>query len=118
MAISAVTIADCTLNGSVAITKDAFDTTEGHEIDVSDYKSEKLVVLIETTNTETADFNIKAGVGAQSVIGDLTVTRAAEGIVALDLETARFKNADGKILIDITTGGTPVAGSIMAIAKS
>ena len=117
MARSAVTISTCTLNASNTVTQDAVDIASNHVIDVGDYKGEKLLVLIETTNTKSGLFAFKAGVGPQSVLGDLEVTKAAEGLFAFDLETARFKDADGYILIDVTSTAT-VTGKISCIAKS
>jgi len=117
MARSAVTIASCTLNASTAITKDAIDIANDHEIDISSVKDEKLAIFIETLDTKAATFTIKAGTGPQSSLGDLTVTTGAAGLKVLDLESARFKDADGLILIDVvsTAGAT---GNIYAIAKS
>jgi hypothetical protein len=117
MARSAVTIAQAVLNTGVAITKDAFDIANDHSIDINDYKDSKLAIFIETLDTEPATFTVKAGTGPQSSLGDLTIATNAAGLRVLDVESARFKDDDGLILIDIvsTDGAT---GNIYAIAKA
>ena len=116
MARSAVTICEMTRDASNVVTKDAIDIANDHEIDISTVQDEDLVVFIETLDTKAAVFTVKAGVGPRSIIGALTITTGAAGLKALDLESARFKDADGKILIDIasTAGAT---GNIYAVKK-
>jgi hypothetical protein len=117
MARSAVTIAQAVINTGVAITKDAIDIANDHEIDIKSFKDSKLALFIETLDTKAAVFTVKKGTGPQSILGDLTITTGAAGLRVLDVESARFKDADGKILIDIvsTAGAT---GNIYAIAKA
>jgi hypothetical protein len=117
MARSAVTIAQATLNSAVAITKDAFDIANDHEIDIKSFKDSKLALFIETLDTKAATFTVKAGNGPQSSLGDLTITTGAAGLRVIDIESARFKGSDGLVLIDIvsTAGAT---GNIYAIAKA
>ena len=116
MARSAVTIASLNRNASNAVTKDAFDITDGHSIDISAVQDEDLVLLIETLDTKAATFEIKAGTGILSSQGDLSISTAAAGLIALDLESARFKGATGLILIDITSTAA-ATGNILAIKK-
>lgn len=116
MARSAVTICEMTRNASNAVTKDAFDIANEHEIDISSVQDEDITVFIETLDTKAATFDIKAGVGPLSILGDLQIVTGAAGLKALDLESARFKDADGKILINITsTAGA--TGNIYAVKK-
>lgn len=116
MSRSEVTICECTRNASNAVTKDEFDIAEGHSIDVSEVQDEDLVLLIETSDTKAATFTVKAGTGVLSSQGDLSISTAAAGLIALDLESARFKGATGLILIDITSAAE-AAGNIAAIKK-
>ena len=115
MARSAVTVASASINAATAITKDAFDISNGHSIDVENVKDERLRVFIETSDTNAAVFSIKAGDFSGNGVGDLTLSTAAAATNVFELETARFKDSDELILIDIasTAGAT---GNIYAIA--
>ena len=117
MARSAVTIASPSRNSSATtITKDAFDIANGHSIDISSVQDEDLTIFIETSDTTAATFTVNAGNGILSNQGDLTATTGAAQTIALDLESARFKDADGLITIDInSTGGA--TGNIYAVKK-
>jgi len=113
MARSAVTVATmATYQTGATITKDAIDATNNHEIDVSAIEDNKLVVFIETAAATATDFVFKAGAYSDASIGDLTISTAAAGTVSVCLETARFKDADGKILLDISSGS---AGNVYAV---
>ena len=114
MARSAVTVTTPVINAGTAITKDAFDIANDHSIDVSSVKNERLRIFIENSDTNAAVFTIKSGDYSSSSLGDLSITTAAVGLQVLDVETARFKDSDGLILIDIASvaGAT---GNIYAI---
>ena len=114
MARSAVTVASAVLNASTAITKDAFDIANGHSIDVSDVNTTKLTVYIETLDTKAADFSVKAGDGQAAGIGDLEVSTGAAGLKVITLDSARFKDSDGLILIDIVSSAG-ATGNIWAV---
>jgi hypothetical protein len=113
MARSAVTVATCSLNGAVAITKDAIDATNDHSIDVSGVKDQNLRIFIETTSTDATTFEVKAGDFSLASVGDLSVSTAAAATNVIQIESARFKDNDELILIDVTGSAT---GNIYAIA--
>jgi len=115
MARSAVTVATmATYQASSKITKDAFDITNNHSIDVSSVEDNKLVIFIESASTKAATFEIKAGDYSDSSLGDLTIEEAAIGTTSVCIETARFKDSDGLVLIDLTsTAGA--TGNIYAV---
>jgi hypothetical protein len=115
MARSAVTVATMAAYQTTAsITKDAYDIANDHEIDVSSIEDNKLVLFIEASDTKAATIEVKAGDYADASIGDLTITTAATGTTCVSLETARFKDSDGKILIDITSAAG-ATGNIYAV---
>ena len=115
MARTAVTVNSLTRDVSNTVTKQAFDIANDHSIDVTAVQDEDLAVFIEVTNTVAGTFTVKKGVGARAIIGDLAITTGAATLRCLDLETARFKDNEGKILIDITSTG--VTGNIYVIKK-
>jgi hypothetical protein len=113
MARSAVTVASLTAyNSASAITKDALDATNEHSIDVENVKTSNLAVFIETSTTDALSVAVKAGDFSDNGIGDLTVTSAAAQTQVMVLESARFKDNDELILIDVTGTG---AGYIYAV---
>jgi hypothetical protein len=114
MARSAVTVMATPYNAATVITADAIDISNDHEIAINEVKDEKLTVLIQTLDTKAATFTFKAGIGQSAGQGDLVVSTAAAGLRAVCLESARFKDANGDILIDIvsTAGAT---GNIYAL---
>ena len=115
MARSAITVATMAAYQTTAsITKDAYDIANDHEIDVSAIEDNKLILFIEAADTEAATFEIKAGDYSDASIGDLTISTAAVGTTSVCLETARFKDSDGKILIDITSAAG-ATGNIYAV---
>jgi hypothetical protein len=115
MARSAVTVATASLNGSATITKDAIDITNDHSIDVSDIKDQNLRIFIETTSTAAAIFSVKAGDFSGASVGDLDISTADSATRVVQIESARFKDSDELVLIDIaSTAG--VTGNIYAIA--
>ena len=113
MARSAVTITELTQNADNTLTADAFDSSNNHSIDVSDVSCVDLKVIIETLDTVAAQFDIKAGDGQAADQGDLTISTVAAGKHTLSLDSARFKDNDGLILIDITSTGA--TGNIYAL---
>lgn len=115
MARSAVTVCSLTTwNSEATITKDAIDISNDHSIDVSNVKDKNLTVFIETTSSAAAVFTIKAGDFSSASQGDKTISTSSSATVVIQLETARFKDSDGLILIDIeSTAG--VTGNIYAV---
>lgn len=112
MAISVITPCKPAINAVATVTKDALDGTDGHSIDVDGISSEQLTVFIEMDTTVAHTIAFKAGDFEDAVKGDLSVALAAVGTTAVTIETARFKDEDSLILIDVTSTG--VSGNIYA----
>lgn len=101
-----------TYNTSGAVTADGVELTDGNYLDLADINSNKLLVVFHGAGASmTATFN--AGTYSDSAIGDLVVTVGATAVVAIVVESARFKDADGYITIDCA--GTSATGTIEAI---
>lgn len=114
MARSAITVGSLSLNAASNITKDAMDVSNDHQIDVSNIPTGDLVILIETDAGTKGTLTVKAGDYAQASIGDLAITLGASNVKAITVDSARFKDSDGLILIDLATTGT-LTGYISAI---
>lgn len=111
---SAITVATLSAyNSEGTVTKDAIDATNDHEIDVSGVKDGNLLIFIETTNTEAGTFEIKAGDFSGASVGDVSITTGSALTQVIQVESARFKDSDEKILIDVT--GASVTGNIYAV---
>jgi len=72
-------------------------------IDYAGRSDENVVVVIENTDGVNAcRVKFSAGVGANAVLGDLDVDIAASALGAVGvLPSSRFKNADGKIDVQV-----------------
>lgn len=93
-------------NSASAVTKDAFDATNNHSIDVENVKTSNLAVFIETSTTDAMTFAVKAGDFSNNGQGDLSITSASAQTQTVVLESSRFKDSDELILIDVTGTGT------------
>jgi len=116
MARSEVIVSDMDRNADNAVTKDAYDIANGHYIDINDVQDEDLTIFIEASDTKAATIVVKSGDQYASIAGDLEITTGAAGLHCLELESARFKDNDGYILIDITSAAG-AAGNIFATKK-
>lgn len=105
MARSQVSIANPKFQTVASVTADAFDLTNDHYLDVSDVSDERLAIRFEGSTVE-ATATIKSGDWPQGTQGDLEVTIGATDIKTITLETARFKDNDGYILIDLASTGS------------
>ena len=112
MARSVITPGAPAINASAVLTKDAIDAVNDHEIDISNISSDKIILSLENTNTVLHTYTILAGNGSESVQGDLVITSSAIQTQNVALESARFKQADGNIYIDVVSA-TPL-GNIYA----
>ena len=113
MARSEVSIASLTAyNTAGTVTADAVDVTAEHFINIKNYKDEKLLIRLYGGSGAGFTATIKAGVYPAGAIGDLSVAVAATAIKIICLESARFKNSDGYILIDAASTGTATAATI------
>lgn len=101
-----------TFNTAGAITADAVDLTNNHYLDVNDMQARKVLVTFHGSTAEmTATF--KAGDFSDAGQGDLVVTVGATAIVPIVVESSRFKDSDGYILIDVAGAGAN--GTIEAV---
>lgn len=106
----AITASDCTRNGSVAVTLN--DATASQTVDFSDKPDERIVLLVENTNTKddtTATITVSKGDFLSSNLGDLAVTVAKGATVAIGpLESVRFKNSASEVTVGVavTNSGT------------
>jgi hypothetical protein len=114
MARSAVTVSEMLLfNTAYDVTADAVDLTEDHSIDVSDMNHSK--VLIRFAGATTAmTVTIKAGDFSDSTIGDLEVAVGTTDIKVIVVESSRFLQNDGTILIDTASTGAVTGATIEA----
>ena len=114
MSRSAITPTKCLLfNTKYDVTADAVDKNENHDIDVSDMNHSKLLFRIEGDTAEMT-VTFKAGDFSDSSIGDYEITVGDADIVVVCLESSRFLQDDGKILIDVASDGTVTGASIEA----
>ena len=115
MARSAVTVTKIDgYNSSNTITKDAMDATNNHSIDVDGLSDERMQIYFDVT-TAPVTIEIKSGDYEDGALGDLTITSSGVEVNVVEIETSRFKDEDGLILIDMSTTGSG-AGTIYATA--
>lgn len=115
MARSAVTVTEIDgYNSANTITKDAIDTSNNHSIDVDGLSDERIQIYFDVT-TAPVTFSIAGGDYEDADIGALTITSTSAEVNVVQLETSRFKDEDGLILIDASTTGSG-AGTIYATA--
>ena len=115
MARSAVTVADLVAyNTAYDITPDAIDLTNDHSIDITNIKSDLFIVMIENTSTLAGTITFNGGdFYSESGQGDLEVALGASEIKVISLESARFKDSDGLLTIDMASTGS-LTGRIFA----
>ena len=93
---------------------DAIVQASGSEIDVSDINTDKLIIHVKNTHGSAHDVTIKAGDYSRSSLGDYTFEVAATtGEAMVVIESARFKDAAGKINIDFDAGTTGLIGAYL-----
>lgn len=115
MARSAVTVTEIDgYNSGNVITKDAIDLTNDHSIDVAGLSDERMQVYVEVT-TAPVTVAFKAGDYEDGAVGDLSETLTPAGTYVYEIETSRFKDSDGLVLIDASSTGSG-AGNIYATA--
>lgn len=120
MARSEVSIAKLTeYQTAGAVTADAVDVTNEHFLNIEGVKDEKLLIRLYGGTGDGFTATFKAGdmpVGAAA--GDLDVAVAAAAIKVIALESARFKDDDEYILIDLASTGTATAATIEAFSHA
>lgn len=83
----------------------------GAYINAANLDTDRMILHVKNTEGTTNTLTVKAGDYSRASLGDLVVTVAAtSGEQMLHLETARFKDSDGYILIDYETGMTGLIG--------
>ena len=110
---TAVTPAQGTLDGGVTPTSTTIDSTlVTNGVVIADVNLEKLVVRVANTHSSAHAVTIRAGdslyPAVLSGLGDLAVTVAlTSGVTEFPaLQSARFEQSDGSLLIDFATGFT------------
>lgn len=101
-----------------AVTADAVDVSNNHYLDVTSIKDEKLMFRLYGGTGAGFTATFKAGDYPAGAIGDLEVEVAATAIKVICLESARFKDDDEYILIDVSTTGTATAATIEAFVHA
>lgn len=102
MARSEITVCSVTLDAENAITLDA-GTTLGHYINIASIPCEKLLIGWNMATASTATLVINSGVYSDASIGDLTLSIGSSVAESgcTQIETARYKDADGYITMDV-----------------
>ena len=84
-----------------------FTTTGGDERTLEyDGKDEKIVILINNSDANDCDVVFKAGDLFQKELGDITVTADGNKSVFVTFDSARVKDEDGEISIELKQKGT------------
>lgn len=104
---------------SVVVTPVDIDVTDDHQVDTSIPYDKIIFYLVGDTDGVTPEdytLTFKAGVGSLASLGDLSVEVLAGEFKEVTIESARFKNSDGLILIDAVFTGALVGATITAVA--
>jgi hypothetical protein len=114
MARSAVTVSKCLLyNTAYAVTADAVDLTNDHEIDGSEMAHDRLLIrFLGGTTLYTA--TIKAGDFSDASLGNLVISVDTTDTKVVCLEASRFLQSDGTIEIDLASEGAVTGATIEA----
>ena len=105
MARSAVTVSKCLLyNTAYAVTADAADLNNDHEIDAKEMVHDRLLVrFLGATTKYTA--TILAGNFSDASLGNLAFDVDTTETKVVCLEASRFLQSNGKINIDLASEG-------------
>lgn len=114
MARSAVTVTKMALfNAAYAVTADACDLANDHSIDASEMNHSKLLIRFLGATTEMTA-TILAGDFSDASLGNLAITVGVGDIKVIVLESSRFLQDDGTILIDLASSGAVTGATIEA----
>jgi hypothetical protein len=96
-----------------ALTTGAINQANGNRLtNAFDDKLDKSILVLTNSGT-TGDITVKAGVGPRSSLGDYVVSLPGSSAVRyLQLESARFKQADGSLYLEYASG---VAGTVAVV---
>ena len=114
MARSAVTVSKMlSYNTAYAVTADDADKTNGHVIDASEMKHDRLLIrFLGATAKYTA--TIVAGDFSDSSLGNLAIEVDTTDTKVVCVDSARFLQSDGKINIDLASEGAVTNATIEA----
>lgn len=102
------------VDGKAATVMTAISVSNGAYIDVSAIDTDKLVIHVKNTYAAELDVTISAGDFSLSSLGALVVPVAAStGEQLIIVESARFKDSDGYLLIDFETNMTGLIGAYL-----
>lgn len=114
--------ADTGVNSVAAGNHQAGDVSNGNYLDGSEIgKAGNLILYIKNADSGPQTVTLKAGVGGdtgpgwRSGLGDLEITAAATTgeMIAHITDTARFKQADGSIHVDVSDADVSVASFVI-----
>jgi hypothetical protein len=114
MGRSAVTVSKCLLyNTAYAVTADACDLANDHEINAKEMAHDRLLVrFLGATTKYTA--TILAGAFSDASLGNLAFDVDTTETKVVCLEASRFLQSDGKINIDLASAGAVTNATIEA----
>lgn len=113
MARTLITITAAEKNAAADITSVDVDLTNSHYLDLSDSDAAK-IALVFNGSTADMDVSILAGDFSDASLGDLDFTIGDGEKKVVAFESARFKDDDGYVLIDVSSTGS-ADGTIEAI---
>lgn len=118
MARTNVPLTNAAINSGVVVTPTALDATNNHNIP-NPKKHRNLLVRVTNSTGTTKIITFKAGAkfdqgntgtaggpAIRSALGDLAVSMATTAIIVVELESARFAQADGSINVDLAASMT------------
>lgn len=119
MATVAITPVQMGLNESGAtVTFTAItSTTDGALVDCSKVGDEKLIVLIKNNGAAAQTATLKMGNGIQGVADATTASIAAGGVMALQIESGKFKQVTGTYKGKINIIGSTTDIQVAAIVQ-
>lgn len=113
MARTALPITQGSQNAETAVVPVAADATNDMVIDAT-VATDKVIVYLAGDSTNPITYDFLAGDGSLASQGDLQVVLAATTDAIVTLESARFKDDEGNINIDVT--GTVATATMAAVA--
>lgn len=120
---SEVTPIEASINAAVEFTTSTNDplndTGENLYFDVNGVDASKLLIIVQQdtiSGSGTPGFLVKDGAHySGGTVGDLEVATTAMGEYVLVLETARFKDSDGHINLQLATSGDTAAPYVRGV---
>jgi hypothetical protein len=85
-----------------------------YEIDIDGVQAHRLLVVFTAAANDGLAYAVKAGAFSDASLGDLSITVADGGTFCTVVESARFKQSDGKLYIDAANVGLAATGTVTA----